>query len=60
MYFNYADIGEDADKRNYEVSYEKIQKTGYNTEITLPEGIKELIKTIPLIKTMNPYFNVVK
>ena len=59
-YFNYADVGEDADKRNYIVSYEKINKLGFDTTISLETGIDELIKTIPLIKMSNPYFNVLK
>jgi nucleoside-diphosphate-sugar epimerase len=59
-YFNYADIGEDADKRNYIVSYKKINNLGFNTTVTIEEGIKELIKTIPLIKLNNPYFNILK
>ena len=59
-YFNYADVGEDIDKRNYQVSYEKIKKLGFETTITLSEGIEELIKSIPLIKLNNPYFNILK
>lgn len=59
-YFNYADVGEDADKRNYIVSYEKINKLGFDTTISLEEGIDELIKTIPLVKTSSPYFNILK
>jgi nucleoside-diphosphate-sugar epimerase len=59
-YFNYADVGQDADKRNYIVSYEKINKLGFDTTISLETGIDELIKTIPLIKMSNPYFNVLK
>jgi nucleoside-diphosphate-sugar epimerase len=59
-YFNYADVGQDADKRNYIVSYEKITDLGFDTTISLETGIDELIKTIPLIKMSNPYFNVLK
>jgi nucleoside-diphosphate-sugar epimerase len=59
-YFNYADVGQDADKRNYVVSYEKINKLGFDTTISLETGIDDLIKTIPLIKMSNPYFNVLK
>jgi nucleoside-diphosphate-sugar epimerase len=59
-YFNYADVGQDADKRNYVVSYEKINDLGFDTTISLETGIDELIKTIPLIKMSNPYFNVLK
>jgi nucleoside-diphosphate-sugar epimerase len=60
VYFNYADIGEDADKRNYQVSYEKITKLGFKTETDIKTGIEELIKCNKLIKTNNPYYNVVK
>lgn len=59
-YFNYADIGHDADKRNYVVSYKKINQLGFDATISLNEGIDELIKTVPLVKTYSPYFNVVK
>lgn len=59
-YFNFADVGQDADKRNYVVSYEKINKLGYQTTITLDLGIDELVKTLPLVKMSNPYFNVLK
>jgi nucleoside-diphosphate-sugar epimerase len=58
--FNYADIGEDPDKRNYIVSYKKIKSLGFETTITIEDGIREIIKSIPLVKLHNPYYNVVK
>lgn len=57
-YIVYADIGEDADRRNYTVSYDKIKKLGFNTTITVKEGIDELIKTIPLLNNVSRYRNI--
>jgi nucleoside-diphosphate-sugar epimerase len=39
-----AEIGSDPDKRNYIVSNEKLEKTGWKPTKSLQEGIAELIK----------------
>lgn len=57
-YFNYADVGEDFDKRNYKVSYDKIHKLGFDTTINVTEGIKELIKSMSLISINSKYHNI--
>ncbi len=54
-YVHYADVGKDWDVRNYEVSYEKLNKLGFTCVRTMEDGIDELIKATPLLRTRNPY-----
>ena len=58
FYLHYAEIGEDPDKRNYFVSYKKINELGFSTTISIEEGIDELIKVIDLIDIKSPFTNV--
>lgn len=57
-YLHFAEIGEDPDKRDYEVSYEKIRKVGFETSVTIQDGIDELIQGMAVLKISNPYSNV--
>ena len=58
FYIHYADIGEDEDKRNYVVSYDKISKLGYDTTMSVEQGIAQLIKGLQVIQFKEKYSNV--
>lgn len=45
-----AAVGKDPDQRNYIVSNEKIEKTGFRPEYSLDQGIAELIKGYAMIR----------
>ncbi len=55
--FPEAALGKDPDQRNYIVSNEKIEATGFKTEFTLQSGIKDLINGFTMIKNTR-YGNV--
>ncbi len=57
FYFVEATIGEDPDKRDYIVSNDKIEKTGFKPDVSLQKGIGELIKAYQVIKR-NQYANI--
>jgi len=52
-----ATVGEDPDKRDYIVSNEKIEKTGFKTAYSLEAGLQELIKGYRIISNSR-YSNV--
>jgi nucleoside-diphosphate-sugar epimerase len=52
-----SNIGQDPDKRDYIVSNEKIERTGYRPAFPLDDGIRELIKGFAMIRNAK-YANV--
>jgi nucleoside-diphosphate-sugar epimerase len=45
-----APVGEDPDKRDYIVSNEKLEKTGWTPDVSLDAGIQELIKGYRMLR----------
>lgn len=52
-----SEINSDPDKRNYIVSNERLESTGWRPKYSLDDGIEELIKTYSIIKN-NSYANI--
>ncbi len=52
-----APIGKDPDQRDYIVSNEKIEKTGFKPQVSLAQGIRELIRGYQIIRR-NTYANI--
>lgn len=48
-----SEIGQDPDKRDYIVSNDKLEATGFKTQVTLQQGIAELIKGYTVIRRNN-------
>lgn len=57
FYITESEFNQDPDKRNYIVSNEKIEKTGFMPDFDLQRGIAEIIKAVSLLST-NKYSNI--
>lgn len=57
FYFVESKIGVDPDKRNYIVSNAKIERTGFRPDVSLQDGIAELIKGFQIIRK-NQFSNI--
>jgi nucleoside-diphosphate-sugar epimerase len=51
-----APVGKDPDQRDYIISNEKIEKTGFRTRHSLDDGIRELIRVYQILRS-SPYGN---
>jgi len=51
-------VGSDPDKRDYDVSYQKIRSKGFEIEVSLEQGIHELIEGCRMVSLRNPFSNV--
>ena len=53
-----SELGSDPDKRNYIVSNEKLRKAGFEAEVSIEEGITELISAYNILLRNNPHGNI--
>jgi len=56
--YTISESGKDPDKRDYIVSNEKIEKTGFKPDFSIQDGIAELIKGYQVIDSRDGLANV--
>ena len=49
--------GEDPDKRDYRVDFGKLEALGFRTQLTIEDGIEEMVRGLHAIAIPNPYSN---
>ncbi len=54
-FVHYEEIGKDADQRDYEVSYDKLEAEGFKCDVDMKTGINELIKVAPILQIRHQY-----
>lgn len=54
---HYTDEYSDPEARDYEVSYQKLRNIGFDTEVSIHEGIQQLVDAYEMVQVKNPYSN---
>lgn len=57
-YLHFAEIDKDLEKRDYLVSYDKLSRLGFHTEITMEEGINELVRVAAVLEIQDQYRSI--
>jgi len=58
VYVHYAAIGKDPEKRDYEVSYERINAAGFKTSVSMDEGLDELVAAFSMMRPSQPFGSI--
>jgi nucleoside-diphosphate-sugar epimerase len=53
----YGPVGADEDKRDYAVSYAKLRALGFEPQVTIEDGLDELLRGVDLLDVRGPYGN---
>lgn len=56
-YLHEADVGTDPDQRDYEVDYSRLRSAGFTAQVTLDEGVRELVKVLSVLTIHHPLRN---
>ena len=54
-FVTYGPAGADEDRRDYAVSYAKLRALGFETRVTLEQGLDELLRGVDLLHYRGPY-----
>lgn len=57
-FLTYGPVGVDEDQRDYAVSYARLRAHGFDVEVSIEDGIDELLRGMPLLHHRGPWGNV--
>jgi len=57
-FLTYGPVGADEDKRDYAVSYARLRAHGFDVEVSIEDGIDELLRGMDLLHHRGPWGNV--
>lgn len=57
-FLTYGPVGADEDQRDYAVSYQKLQRLGFQANVSMEEGIEELLRGMDLLRYRGPFGDV--